>query len=639
MPSFHEQILEKETKAAQEERLKVLKAKARPILHSLLIDYGASVLAHHCGDGELVSAMVALRPDCKFTASDTDKKTMRKARDMYGHDMLSFVTADLGSTTFKADSFDAVIDLDFQATEVAALYKILKEGGMAYLACSPAPEHSRMVLLEFGMQDLEKAEALVKAAEGESLLDGFYMEERPPRLPRTRRFRLPYDKACAFLCGKAQLDPAPDFSALPLRVLKKQEEASILTVTVNDEDGNALPLPPASRNIILQKVAEDQSRSLYEHRPTREESHGMLHPYREEQSGALVDLLSHEREYAEIIPYSVDTSGHLRVYVINGAPKPALAHMPRQSQKDAFLSSYQLNSFSVPLDAIKALPDDTQKSMVLFTRDYLGLKPAADATLEEGPTFFVAPEISDASIRTFFLEVDTEKNNFPPPETLRGFTEAKDKGRVISIDAQSLLDYILAGAAPDTHLDVQLPALFEAIGKTYDAPAISLDLKTENIKTQTEFSISASYRPARGLSGQYSAIRSVFAEEGLGHGFTYDFVLRQDGKHTKHYTLSVVRNEAGEICVGAHPVLCPANNILVLTLPETEGQGQYIKFVDASLSPLSYSVSLMPSKIEGAPYITLENLKQQKHLSYALLVMLEHIKRSGIENIAQSEAA
>lgn len=544
--------------------------------HSHLVDMG-------CGDGLQSYAMATLNPQIKVTAIDQNKENIKEAKKKYKRPNLEYICADItNGAGFKENSVDAVVNSFVLhqvyshskyndrpvVTTLENQLKILKPGGLIFIRDYAMPPPGEYVLLEMpdvesigkSLKDLSEADLLVwysenarpREAKG---CDGFFLEELPPRFPQTRLFRLPYKWAYEFIMRKdhrekwedelpkeytffTQREYRKNLRALGTRVLytaphwdeNKIKEDYEGHFHLYDDNGTPLGAPATSFIAVAQKMEEGTSLRLHERRPSSKPNHRIrITAMRNDADGRILEVVSRDLDLTEVIPYRISEDGTLNVFIHEGLPRGIVNAVPRTGKEidGKRWSGHMTEAIAVDTNAIHDVEEGEYKELVKFTRDYLGLKPSPRSTLEEGPSYFPAPDFIDERILTRYVRVEKSSGPIEPkivPEDLQGFTTT---GAIREVSAQSILNAIAVGFIPNARLELQIEALFHKLGikaeNWNETPLVLEEFDFDSpIEPQELMGLLSGddkrYRSIRGTTGQIRSVQSIFVDEGRVEG-------------------------------------------------------------------------------------------------------------------------
>ena len=595
--------------------------KAWFTMSHLLLAPGAKVVDMGSADGAMVFAMAVMNPDYHFIGVDQDRNLIRQARDLYQLKNLEFICAGVGSTPVPENSVDAIISSFIlheiysyaQCSEGAVEeiienhFKCLKTDGILFIRDFSLPESS-YVLLEMpdepsypndGIHGLSEPELLIQYSENARPIDdpkhrGFYLEELPPRFPRTRLFRLPYKWAYEFILRKddreywnEELHKEYAFlSERDLRRLLKTYNARLIYTAPHwdqqivkarfekkfklfDEEGRMMGNPPTSFVTVAQKVGEKKSLNLMERKPTRTPNRTIrITAMRDDVDGRIQDVVCRDQEIVEIIPYRLCEDNRLSIFIHDGLPRGLVNAVPRSSPNidGKRWSGHMTEAVAVPFEVFESIKPGDTKSTFNFARDFLGLKIIPGKNVEDGPAFYPAPDHIDERIQTKYLQVQNSDGVIPPRHVLSDITGFSTQGKIREIDAQRVLNAIGVGLIPSSRLEIQILALYEKLGIPYEAWAdCPLALKTEEPEQVTRLKDIIDnmaqhdhrFREIRGTAGQIRTAHSVFVDEGQMKGGIaglasreIEFILQEDKSQNTAVILPLTQRINGEVMAG-----------------------------------------------------------------------------------------
>lgn len=585
----------------------------------LLLDPGSRVVDMGCGDGAMTYAMAVLNPDIHFIGVDQRAKAVNKARKDFQIPNLEFISDNAGKPSLPENSFDAVVD-SFILHEIYSVsrcnyttvekalerhFALLKQDGLLFIRDNPMPPQEEMVLIE--MPD-EPRGPNDEPRELDLLLDyserarsrqsqehcGFYLEELPARFPRTRLFRLPAKWAHEFILHKddranweeelqkeytyyTPRDYRRALRSLGARVLYSAPHWDDHIVKSSfekhfkllDESGKSLGPPATSFIVLAQKIGDRRSLTLSERRPSRKEkSEIRVTAMRDEVTGKIVDVATRDMNVTEIIPYRPTENGRLKIYVHEGIPRAIVNAIQRTGVNldGKRWSGHMTEAITIPAEILEPMDMNDVKNIVRFSSTYLGLKPVLGRGFEEGPGFYPAPDHIDERVQTRYLQVDAPERTMEPriiPQDAAGFST---RGKIREIDAQDVLNAIAVGLIPSSRLEIQIMALYQKLGLTYQTWAESpLVLKEEEIPQPTRLQEIVArlsqedhrYKAVRGTAGQIKTVKSVFVDEGQNDGGLtglasreMEFALLEQESQNIAVVLPLTKNINGEVMAG-----------------------------------------------------------------------------------------
>lgn len=588
----------------------------------LVLSPGAKVVDMGCNHGRVAYAMAALNPQLHFIGIDADRKKIAKAKKSYRLPNLEYKTNDiLARNVIEDGSVDAIInsfslhrlysqrgyDSRSVVNALESQFKILKDGGVMFIRDYAMPPPGEYVMLEMpdtpstgnDIHSLSEPDLLAWYSENACPLEsggaeGFFLEELPERVPQTRMFRLSYKWAYEFITRKDDRDQIQEalkhehafftprefrknLRALGSRVLYSAphwDEAEIQEhfdgrFRLYNDEGTPLGAPPTSFIAVTQKAAKGQSLRLHERRPAgKGETHIKIRAMRNNITGKITDIISRDIDQTEIIPYRIAENGQLNIFVHESMPRGIVNAVPRNGKEidGKRWSGHMTEAIAVPTDVILDMAQDQIKDTVLFARDYLGLKPGIDALLEDGPSFFPAPDFIDEHVKTRYLRVNEAKTPITPryiPEDARGFTH---NGQIREVSAQNILNAISVGYIPNSRLEMQIMHLCSMLDIEVESwsscPLILEEDPPEDILDVQELARIAAtgdsrYKDVKGTAGQLRTIQSIFVDEGwTGSGISglaahnMEFIISDENTMNKAVVLPLTRDVNGEIMAG-----------------------------------------------------------------------------------------
>lgn len=592
--------------------------KAWFTLAHLMVSPGATIVDMGCQGGAMAYALALLSPESKIIGVDIGKDMIESAREKYAAPNLEFIVGDVGAPDlFKPGSIDAIIN-SFILHEIysGAFYNdrsvvqtltnqfgLLKEDGILFIRDYAMPLPGEYVLMEMPdidsrgteLAELSEADLLVWYSENarpqqDMGCRGFFLEELPARFPKTRMFRLPAKWAYEFIMRKDERDIWEDELPKEYTFFTEREYRRTLralggrvvytaphwddqyTKTCFDghfrlytEDAKPLGTPPTSFIAIAQKVGERASLRLNERRPTSRPDSGLrIQAMRNDVDGRIVDIVSRDISTTEILPYRVTETGDLHVFVHAGVPRGIVNAVPRNGRglDGKRWSGHMTEAISLNTDFIGGIPDDDFKGAATLMREHVGLLPLANHGLERGPAFFPAPDFIDERIETRYIAVERPKSAIEPKSMTPDMIGFSAKGRIVEINAQTILNAISVGLVPNAQLELQILALYNKLGikaETWAETPLNLpeiDVKKTDMRELLR-AISEKddrYRPARGTAGQWKALQSVFVDEGqVNGGLTglaareIDFIVSDDATENIAVVLPLVKSLSGEV--------------------------------------------------------------------------------------------
>jgi len=580
---------------------------------SLVVDMGPNPM--------MTFVMAVLNPQLNFVGADIDKKLIKNAEKNFVAPNLEYRHANiLANAGFEENSVDAVINSYilheifsaqkyFDRPVISTLenhFAVLKQEGLMFIRDFSMPPE-QFVLMEMpdmesrseAVEDLSEADLLVRyseeARQGSKKLKGFFLEELPPRFPKTRLFRLPYKWAYEFIMRKdfrenwqaeltkeyaffTEREYRKNLRALGARVLytaPQWDDAMIREhfdghFRLYGEDGKPLGSPQTSFIAVAQKMGEKKSLNLHELRPSHSmENQIRITAMRNDTTGEIIDIVSRDMDVTEIIPYRVTADGQLNVFVHDGLPRGIANAVPRSGKEldGKRWSGHMTEAIAVPTDTIYEVERGEPKEVVLFARDYLGLKPAMGCALEMGKPHYPAPDFIDEQIKTRYLRVVETEGTIEPRRVqndVEGFTTI---GNIREVSAQSIINAVSVGYIPNARLETQILDLYQKLGleaETWDECPLTLDVGTPDKMMDTKKFVGdfsgkdQRFRAVKGAAGQVRTVKSIFVDEGWVEGGIeglasrdIEFVISDDQTVNKAVILPLTKSaKTGEIMAG-----------------------------------------------------------------------------------------
>ncbi|MGQ0528145.1 MAG: class I SAM-dependent methyltransferase [Alphaproteobacteria bacterium] len=680
--------------------------KAWFTLSHLLLDERSKIVDMGCGTGTMTYAMAAMSPKLRFIGLDRDKRNINKAKQQYELHNLEFMLGDAADPSLQPESIDAVINSDvlheiYSASHyneriisdvLARQFKILKKGGVMFVRDYAQPPAGEYVLLEMpdtasknnSLRGMSDADLLVWYSEHarprqDAGTGGFFLEELPPRIPKTRLFRVPHKWAYEFIMRKddrehweTQLPVEYTFFTMSdfhreMRVLGARLqyaaphwEDEIITkkfegrFALFDDYGAPMDNPPTCYVAVAYKMPERKSLYIEERRPSNIGiSEIRITTLRDQKTGKLSDIVSRNINLSEIIPYDVDEEGQLKIYLHDGIARSIVNAVPRKGVNldQRFWSSHMIEPVAVERARLNGNEQNDVKSAVLFARDYLSLKPKDGELLLKGPEYYPAPEYIDEHVSTFYLRIHRSKEAVMP----RGIIGQKDrfqaKGLLREFDAQQVLNAITVGMIPHSRLELQILSLFQHLelkaetwtdkrmkfeaGEISGSKSLRKALANLGIEDKR-------FREVKGASGELRAIHSTFVEEGQVRGSVaglsaqdVDFAIYDGRTCNTAVVLPLSSDISGQIHAGFHLDQTP--------VPERrEGNGLTASAISFELPPditdmkqarkfVAEKFSVMPEMVlkMGESYYNYIGITPQKIYPFAVAVPSKFMKDPG----------
>ncbi|MBI2234713.1 MAG: class I SAM-dependent methyltransferase [Micavibrio aeruginosavorus] len=595
--------------------------KAWFTLAHLMLEPGATVVDMGCQGGMMAYAMALLSPESKIIGVDSSKRLIQQARENYSAPNLEFIHGDVGAPDLLPhESVDAIVDsfilheiysgAHYSDRSVVQMlenqFSLLKTDGILFIRDFAMPSVGEYVLMEMPdidsqgpePENMSEADLLVWYSEHARPkqypgCSGFFLEELPPRFPKTRLFRLHAKWAYEFIMRKDERETWEEELHKEYTFFTEREYRKVLRAMggrvlytaphwddqyvkacfdghfrLYAENGTPLGNPPTSFIAIAQKVTERSSLRLNERRPTANpNSHLRIQAMRNDIDGRMIDVISRDVSITEILPYRVTEDGNLHVFVHHGVPRGIVNAVPRNGRDldGKRWSGHMTEAISVGTDVVSGIAEDDAKGAALFLRDTIGLKPMPNRTLERGPSCYPAPDFIDERIETRFIEVEKPSGPISPKTITPDIVGFSGKGKIVEMSAQVILNAISVGIIPNAQLELQILALYQKLGLKAEAWAdtpLSLpevDVQQADVKDllKAMAETDSRYRQARGTSGQWKALQSIFVDEGQINGSLtglasrdIDFIVSDETTENIAVVLPLVRNLSGEVLAG-----------------------------------------------------------------------------------------
>jgi len=590
-------------------------------LSHILLNTGARVAHLGCGDGQLTYVMAVLNPSITFIGVNKSRKAIHAAIEKYQLSNLEFEIGDISGEMFEEKSLDAIVNsftlhqvysdsrynLRIVSDTLRKQFAMLKDDGIMFIQDYTKPSESEFVLME--MHDNESAgEELSKLSEADLLVwysehaqpkqdpgcGGFFLEELPPRFPRTRLFRLPYKWAYEFIMRKDNRDiwekqlpfeftyfTVDDFKkelhSLGAQMLysaphweedyiRKNFEGHFRLMQMN---GETLGDPPTSFISVSRKRSERSSLSVKERRLTQKEVGTLkIKTLRNEVDGKIVDVVTRGKEVAEILPYRVDDKGRLFVYLHDGIIRGIgnTVHRNGENIDGRQWSGHMVEAPSVNYISVQKLGKITATKTKAFVETYTGLAVEEDALLTAGTIYYPDPNYIEERAHTYYAKIkENDKLLEPKAELVKGYS-FREKGVLREFNAQNILDAIAVGLVPNSRLELQILSLMQH-ADVKSENWVRKDIQIATSRIIEEFNIKdffkllnktdLRYKEVKGSAGQLKTVNSIFVEEGQSQGGRagitaqpMDFVLSDDKTVNTAVVLPLSKSTKGDINAG-----------------------------------------------------------------------------------------
>ncbi len=666
-------------------------------LSHVFLDENALVVDIGCHDGAMTYAMAVMRPKLRFIGMDKNRREINKARETFQLPNLDYKVGDATTDVFEPESVDCIINSytlhsiysgsryseHIVQKTLDAQFSALKKEGFMFIRDYTRPPPLQYILMEMpdtpskgeAIKDLSEPDFLVWYSENarprnDPGTGGFFVEELPPRLPKTRLFRLPYKWAYEFILRKdnrAQAEQelpieytfftAHDFEKtvrnMGARVrycgphwdddtVEKYYEGRF---TLYMDNGTFLGSPPTCFVMVAQKMAERRSLHIEERRPSSSAENKLtITTMRDNKSGRLCDVVARNERTCDILPYCVDSDGFLKVYLHDGVARSVTNAVARAGENihGKKWSGHMIDAIAVDEALLAENIEDDEKRTALLCRDYLGLTPKNGAKIEKGSGYYPAPDFINEFVQTFYLEVQHAPGSMTPKPGIAGLGRFQARGKIRELDAQQVLDAIGLGLIPNSKLELQILALFNHL----KIPAESWIQKKVNIKrgeitaradlakivTQLKAS-QTRFKDIKGSAGELRAVHSVFVEEGHTRGTIsglsaqdVDFVVHDHETVNRAVVLPLTKNMKHEVHAGflldAMPVPEKRDGKSVMICAPTFELPREITNYRLARKFIAEKFAVLPEMVikMGEPYYTHVDMTPQKMYPFAVAV-------------------
>lgn len=593
-------------------------------LSHLLLSDGGVVADMGCGNGEQTFAMAALNPKVNFIGLDKSRKIINEAQRKFILPNLEFKVGDMSSDVFENESLDAIINSftlhhvfsDARYNErivtdtLRKQFSMLKNDGTMFIRDYARPQQGEFVLLEMhdeestgkSLAELSEADLLVWYSEHarpkqDPGCGGFFLEELPPRFPYTRLFRLPYKWAYEFIMRKDNREVWENelpFEYTFFTVAQFRQELAALGARMQysaphwDDDhirnhfeghfrllsmgGDQIGDPPTSFIAVSRKLPERSSLNIKERRIIIEEEDGHLQikTLRDQKNGDLVDVVTRDKELAEILPYRIDDEGRLYIYLHEGIARGIVNSVRRNGENidGREWSGHMLETITTNYTDVMDIGEFGEENSKDFVKSYIGLKTTYNGIIEEGPSYYPDPNMIDERVHTYYVHVDnSNKKELVPKRKILDNNQFQSKGIIREFSAQTVLDAITVGLIPNSRMELQILSLMQHLGvkaenwisKDITIAAGEVQDRAFNIR---EFLRQAShsdkrFKEVKGSAGDLRRINSIFVEEGQSQGGRtgissehIDFVLSDTKTINTAVILPITKSSKGDLHAG-----------------------------------------------------------------------------------------
>lgn len=604
----------------------------------VLIDENAKILDMGCGDGEQTYIMAALYPKLTFVGIDKDSRVISTAQETYKLPNLEFRAGDVTSDLFEPESIDVILNSfvlhhvfsnsryndKIISDTLRKQFKMLKNGGTMYLRDYARPPEGQFILME--MHDKKSTGESLKELSDPDLLiwysenarpkqdigcGGFFLEELQPRFPKTRLFRLPYKWAYEFIMRKDNREiwekelpveytyyTAKDFRkelrSLGARVqysashwdedfIRQNVEGHFRLMHLN---GEVLNDPETSFIAVAQKEPERSSLVIRERRIVQDEDGALkIKSMRDQKNGDLIDIVTRDMEYAEILPYRLSQDGRLFVYLHDGVVRGISNAVQRSgaSIDGREWSGHMLEAITFPYEDINNLDTTSPDAAQSIAKSHLGIKIAPNTILEEGAQYYPDPNYIEERVHTFFIKTQDTHKHIAPKRSILEPLRFQAKSVIRECNAQHVLDAISVGLIPNARLELQILSLMQKL-KVRSENWVSKDLSIAQGTISQDFDVrefirqstysDKRFKIAKASANELRTVNSVFVEDGYSQGGSagiasenIDFVLSNNKTTNTAVVLPISSSMKKDINAGFQ--------IKHMPVPERfEGKGQ-----------------------------------------------------------------
>jgi len=612
---------------AQREQLKDIPAhtvrRAWTTLAHLLLNDNALVAVMGCAHGQLAFAMSVLKPNLQFVGIDNDKNAIQYARKNFKRHNIEFRQGDVSTINLGPESVDAIVNnkilyeiysnhaySDLCVTRALEHhFSLLKTGGTMFIQDYVMPPPGQFVLMEFpdkpshsdDFEEITNADLLEwysESARSHDEYSGFFLEELPPRFPKTRLYRLPYKWAYEFMVRKhdralwkkeldkeyaffTERDFRKNLKSLGGRVLYTAMQWDDKYIAENfdgqfnlyNEDGQSLGYPPTSLAVLVKKINHKQSLRLSERRRSKKPSGDLqISTMRNKDNGELIDIVSRAEASADVLPYRFDEANQaIKIYLHEGNPRGLANAVPRGTHNldGRYWSGHMIEAISVKVDDIPENATEDSAAAADFAGNFFNLKPFFGSTLEKGAGYYTDPKHIDEKIDTYYLQITESENKWmEASDFLMDTSHYKTRGIIREVDAQDILNAISVGLIPTSRLEIQIRNLFdkhkvkatswcESPLQLQENPNLK-ETKIDDLIKRLKDDASIPYEKSKGSAGQIQIAHSIFVDEGLADSggsagissHEMDFFLPSNQTTNIAVCLPLSKNINGEVMAG-----------------------------------------------------------------------------------------
>ena len=663
----------------------IIQKKAQLISAHFLLPAGARLVDMGCETGEVTYMLAILNPRAEIIGVDSNPNLIDFARKTYRLPNLSYRIDSASVTDMEDESIDGIVNSNIlhhvysssrydprAVTDVLDNQtRKLKTGGTMLVRDYVMPPEGEFVQLELpdvpgkgeGPLNMSDADLLILYSQHARPMaaghEGFFIEELPPKNPKTRLFRLPHKWAYEFICRKnyradweremqkeytffSWPDYRREFTRLGLRmvfaapywnpwVVKNRFQGRF---QLYNEQGAALGTPPTNNFLVAQKVADRQSLILEERRPSQKPAGDLqIMVVRDKKTGHLHELVKRPGEYCDIVPYRITADNRLVIYVRSGYPRPIINAAMRGSQNldGKKWSGHLIEPITLDTAEMTGDVEENRRMIFEYTGGYTGLRAKTEESWFVGATYFPSPDRIDEAIEPVFIEVENpQKTVWPIHEDKEvGFTEI---GTITELDAADIILAAQVGLLPEPRLEMHVLDLMSRYGITpprwigETMPKMPgqpvKHYKPEDILKEAE---TPEFVDEKLPPSELRAVRSVFVEEGrVGHttrGLSaqdLEFIITADGIENIAVVVPISRDWDNNLLVSMEPKMLPVPNRMggpaaTLNAPSFP-LPQHVKTIDEAKAYVAGKFKVTPDHVGqlGESYFTHAGVTPQR---------------------------
>jgi len=432
--------------------------------------------------------------------------------------------------------------------EVRRLLELLPEHGQLLIQDFALPdEHDNFVILD--LENDEAIEAMIEFSHiarpsAPKALQGFFVETLPSPRKGVERFRLPMKWAVEFYhrWRHAIANEAPfELTTLSLaewqavieqsgarlvyrapHLLERNESKEISRVLrFMDEQQHPLPLPAATFTLLIEKLPEEASLTLYERRVSGDKAQDIvISGLKNQDTDENLDVVEIRNHEDDLLPWYLDAMGRVHVLIRSNVARPIINSVPRGTPNldGRHWAGYLVDALTLPHVAGPLRQELIQQ----YVHNVL---PAFETFVGEavlGVEYYPAPDYLVQRVRGIFLPLQPKDNN----KTFATNTIGQEL--VLDVLADDVLSAIGSGLIPDGKLEILICQLMSDIGiqprdtgKFLKQPEVKKMLKYNRDRRQAKvpWSVKMGDHLAEYIEDvpteKLRAVRSVFVEDQL----------------------------------------------------------------------------------------------------------------------------